>query len=60
MDNEKFEYFMEQTEKDLDHIKTRLDKLWDFRIMLLGGSILVSAVCSVALSLATVWLASKG
>jgi hypothetical protein len=42
--DEKFEYFMKRTEQDLDHIRTRVDKLWDFRLMLLGGSAVVSII----------------
>lgn len=43
---EKFLYFMERTEQDLAHIRKRVDKLWDFRLILIGGSAVVSAIVS--------------
>lgn len=43
---EKFEYFMKRTEQDLEHIRSKVDKLWEFRLMLLGGSAVVSILFS--------------
>lgn len=48
--NEKFEYFMGRTEKDLDYIRDKVDKLWSFRMMLMGGSIAVSAMVSLLIN----------
>lgn len=36
---EKFEYFMERTEQDLRHIRERVDRLWDWRLVMIGGSV---------------------
>lgn len=49
--NEKFEYFMDRTKEDLDHIRLKVDKLWEFRMMLLGGSVVVSALTGAVMSL---------
>lgn len=56
MDSEKFLYFMNRTEQDLNHIRGRVDKLWDFRLLLIGGSIAVSTICSIVVSLVTLYL----
>lgn len=55
MDNNKYDYFMKRTEEDLDYIKVRLDKLWDFRLLLLGGSFVVSGLCSALVSVAYIY-----
>lgn len=47
--NEKFEYFIERTDKDLQEIKQDLKRLIGFRMMLLGGSFVISALVSGAL-----------
>ena len=44
---DKFDYFMERTEKDLDHIKAKLDDLWGFKMRLMGASIVISLASSV-------------
>lgn len=55
----KLEYFRERTERDLGDIRMRLDKLWDFRIFLLGASITVSIVCSCIISVASIYFGVK-
>ena len=55
MDTEKFAYFMERTEKDLDHIKEKVDSLWNFRSMVFGGAVVVSLICSGLVSLVTLY-----
>jgi hypothetical protein len=52
MEDEKFLYFMERTEKDLEHIRTKVDALWDFKAMIIGGAAVVSIVCSALVSIA--------
>jgi hypothetical protein len=56
---DKFEYFMERTEKDLDHIRTKVDKLWEFRLMLLGGSAVVSVLFSGIFHLASIYWGAR-
>lgn len=55
MDANKFQYFMDRTEKDLEHIRNKVDKLWDFRLFLIGGSFVISAICSALVSLASIY-----
>jgi len=57
--DEKFSYFMDRTEKDLDHIREKVDKLWDFRMFLLGGSAVVSAIVTTILEIAFAYLGHK-
>lgn len=56
MHDSKLDYFIARTEKDLDEIKGKLDKLWEFRAMIVGGSAVVSVVCSVVFNLLLVYL----
>lgn len=55
MDTKRFEDFMKRTEDDLDYIRLRVDKLWDFRAFMIGGSIVVSTLISVGFSLAFIY-----
>jgi hypothetical protein len=48
----KLEYFRQRTEKDLDEIKIKLEKLWEFRTILLGGSMVVSSVIAFMVNMA--------
>lgn len=50
MTSEKFEYFIERTERDLDEIKLKLDQLWSFRTLLLGASAAISAIFSIVVT----------
>lgn len=50
MNVDKFDYFIERTEKDLDEIKRKLDQLWSFRLLLLGASAAISAIFSIIIS----------
>jgi hypothetical protein len=47
---EKFEYFIDQTNKRFDKIDEKLDELISFRIMLIGAATAISAIVSVALT----------
>lgn len=55
----RLEYFRLRTEQDLEGIKLRLDKLWDFRIFLLGASITVSMICSTLITLASIYFGAR-
>jgi hypothetical protein len=46
MDNDLFDYFIEQTNRRFDKIEEKLDQLITFRLMLLGGAATLSAVVS--------------
>lgn len=59
MDTQKFDYFMERTEQDLNHIRERVDKLWDFKTMVIGAAILCSVVCSGLVNVAFIYLDIK-
>lgn len=48
--NEKFEYFMERTEKDLDYIRGKVDQLWAFRLMIIGGSMVLSTFMTLVMN----------
>lgn len=56
MNNDKFDYFIERTEKDLAEIKTKLDKLWGFKMMLLGGSAAVSVLVTILFNALALYL----
>ena len=47
--------FIDRTQKDLAYIKHKVDTLWDFRIMVIGGSIAMSAVASAVISIAAIY-----
>lgn len=59
MDFTKYDYFMKRTEQDLDHIRLKVDKLWDLRLMLIGGSFLISGLSSALVSMIYVYLEFK-
>lgn len=50
-----FELFMERTDERLEHIQSRVDKLWEFRAMMIGGSIVVSVICSSVVAVAAIY-----
>lgn len=43
---DKFDYFIERTDRDIGHMKERIDKLWEFKFFLLGGAAAISVLCS--------------
>lgn len=51
----KFDYFMKRTEEDLKEIKHKLDVIYDFRLKVVGGSILLSVISSILVSLAYIY-----
>ena len=53
---EKFEYFMQRTEKDLEHIRLKVDQLWGFRLMVIGGSLAISTICTIAVNLLLIYV----
>ena len=44
----KFDYFIDQTNDRLSNMDSKLDKLLEFRVMLIGASVGVSLLASVA------------
>lgn len=48
MDDQKdlLKYFMERTDQDLKEIKSDLKRLFGFRMMLMGGAAVISALIS--------------
>lgn len=52
-------YFMERTEKDLQYIREKVDKLWDFRLLLIGGSMALGAIGGVVVQLVIVFMRMK-
>lgn len=59
---DKFSYFMDRTEKDLNDLKAELriihdqvDKLWSFRALLLGFSMAVSGLTAVIVDIVLVY-----
>jgi hypothetical protein len=51
MQDDKFEYFMGETNKRLDGIEDKLDQLITFRMMLIGASVAVSAIVSIGITI---------
>lgn len=59
---EKIGYLIAKTEaqdKKLDHIAGRVDQLWDFKLKSAGVILSVSTICSVIVTLLTLWLRIK-
>lgn len=55
---DKFAYFMERTAKDFAEIKEqnhelseKVDKLWEFRIFLIGASFTISSLATLAINM---------
>lgn len=53
------EYFMERTDKDLAEIKSKLEKLTSFRLIVIGGSLTISVICSTLISAAAIYFGTK-
>ena len=53
---DKLDFFIRRTEKDLDEIKDKVNRLWEFRMMLFGGSAVISIVLSVSLNVLLIYL----
>lgn len=47
----RIEDFMERTERDLDEIKTRVNSLWNFKMLILGASLAISTLSSALISI---------
>lgn len=50
-DKELIEYFIERTDRKLDKIDTKLDKLFAFKWQIIGGSLFLSTVVTTFISL---------
>lgn len=46
----RFEEFMTRTEKDLVEIKTKVNSLWNFKMLVLGASLAISTLSSALIS----------
>lgn len=58
MINDKYEYFLTETNKRLDAIEDKMDKLLSFKFMLIGASISVSSLITLGINLAFIYLDS--
>jgi tetrahydromethanopterin S-methyltransferase subunit G len=54
--NAKVEYFIEETNKRLDRIDSKLEQLISFRIMLIGAAATISVVFSAVTTLIMIFL----
>lgn len=55
----RFEEFMQRTETDLKEIKSRVNSLWNFKMLILGASLAVSTVASALISIAYLYFDTK-
>lgn len=55
MQKNSFELFMERTDDRLERMDERLDNLLEFKAMVLGGSIVVSVICSSIIAAAGIY-----
>lgn len=62
---EKFLYFMDRTERDfaemksdMAEVKSKLEQLISFRVMLIGASMAISAIGTVIFNLVYLWVRS--
>lgn len=52
---DKLSYFIERTDLSIDRLEAKIDKLSSFRWMIIGGSLAVSTISSVLISLAAIY-----
>jgi hypothetical protein len=50
VDKDLFTYFIDETNKRFDRVEKKLDQLISFRLMLLGGAAVISAIISLIAS----------
>lgn len=46
----RFEEFMTRTEEDLKEIRTKVNSLWNFKMLVLGASLAISTLSSALIS----------
>lgn len=50
------DYLIEYSEKRFDKLEKKVDRLWELKMMLVGGCIVVSAACTVIINLIIVYI----
>lgn len=58
--DDKLEYFIDQTNKRLEKMDEKLDRLITFRFLLIGASMALSGLFSVGTTLAVIYLMKTG
>jgi hypothetical protein len=58
-DQTKLDYFIERTDEDLKYLRIKVDKLWEFRVFLLGGSAVVSVIAAALFEIVMTLLGHK-
>lgn len=53
-----FRWYMRRNDEDLKYIRERVDKLWDFRLMLIGGSLALGAIGGLLVQIVSMILKS--
>lgn len=56
MENQKVEYFIQQTNSRLDKIDSRLEDLMSFKLVMIGSAIGVSTLFTIVFNLLALWL----
>lgn len=59
---DKFSYFIDRTERDFDELKSdmnvlheKIDKLWNFRALLMGFSMAISGLTAIIIDIVLVY-----
>lgn len=55
MDEGLVKYFIEETNKKFERLEGKVDQILKFKWQIIGGSLVVSVVCSLAISLAYIY-----
>lgn len=55
-DNKLLEYLAEHMADRFDKLERKVDRLWELKMMLIGGCLVISAVCSVFINILLVYL----
>lgn len=53
--HDKLDLFIKMTQDRFDKLDGKIDKLWEFRFLILGGSIVVSALLTTVISAAAIY-----
>lgn len=49
-DQELIDYFIQETNKRFDKIEAKVDTILEFKWQIIGGSLVLSGICSVAIA----------
>lgn len=55
----KFDYFIEQTNKKLDHMNNKLDQIMALKYMVIGGAGTISLIVSIVVNITMIYLKYK-